>query len=165
MTMRSYLHAASLIILALVVGECHAAADAPAPAEDVAAIKALFGTHMAALSAGDAAGVTALFADNGVMVPPDRGAMTGKEAIRWGLRQAFGLFSAKITGESLEAEVAGGWAFARRIYTMTLTAKTGGEQMEVVANWLDILKRQPDGSWKIHVETVNSDRSLPVINP
>jgi uncharacterized protein (TIGR02246 family) len=162
--MRSYLRAASLITLVLLVAECKAAADAPANAEDVVAIKALFGKHVAALSAGDAAGVSALFADNGVMVPPERGAMTGKEAIRWGLRQAFGLFSAKITGESVEVEAAGGWAFARRTYTMTLTGKTGGEQMEVVANWLDILKRQPDGSWKIHLETVNSDRPLPVIN-
>jgi len=163
--MKHYLRAASLITLALLVAECQAAADAPANAEDVAAIKALFGKHIAALSAGDAAAVTAVFADNGVMVPPERGAMTGKEAIRWGLRQAFGLFTAKITGESLEVEVAGDWAFARRTYTMTLTAKTGGEQMDVVANWLDILKRQPDGSWKVHLETVNSDRPLPVINP
>jgi uncharacterized protein (TIGR02246 family) len=159
--MRSYLRAASLITLALLVADCQVAAGAPTHAEDVAAIKSLFEKHAAALSAGDAAAVTALFADNGVMVPPDRSAMTGKEAIRWGLRQAFGLFTAKITGESLEVEIGGDWAYARRTYAMTITAKTGGEQTDVVASWLDILKRQPDGSWKVHLEMMNSDRRLP----
>ena len=163
--MKTYFRVASLISLALLVTECRAAADAPASAQDVAAIKTLLGRHASALSAGDAAALTALFADDGVMMPPERGAMAGKEAIRWGVRIAFGLFTAKITGESLEVEVAGDWAFARRIYSMTLTAKTGGEQMETVANWLDILKRQPDGSWKIHREMLNSDRPLPTINP
>jgi ketosteroid isomerase-like protein len=36
--------------------------------------------------------------------------------------------------------------------------------MELVANWLEILKRQSDGSWKIYLEIVNSDRPLPLIS-
>jgi len=162
--MRICVQPAILVCLALLVAAYPAAAQAPAGAEDVAAIKSLFGKQAAALAAGDAAGVTAVFADNGVMLPPNRGPMAGKEAIRWGLRLAFDLFAAKISGESAEIEVAGQWAYARRTYTATLTAKTGGEQMDVVASWLDILKRQPDGSWKVHLEMVNSDRPLPALN-
>jgi uncharacterized protein (TIGR02246 family) len=159
--MRSFFRAAGLFSLALLVADCRAAADASANAEDVAAIKSLFEKHVAAITAGDAAAVTALFTDNGVMTPPDRAAMNGKEAIRWGLRQAFGLYTAKFTGATVEVEAAGDWAFARRTYTMTLTAKTSGEQMEIVASWLDILKRQPDGGWKVYLEMLNSDRRVP----
>ena len=159
--MRSFFRAAAFFSLTFLVAHCQAAADAPTNAQDVTAVKSLFEKHIAALSAGDAAAVTVLYADNAVMMPPDRGAMTGKEAIRWGLRLAFGLYSAKVTGATIEVEAGGDWAYARRTYTMTLTAKTGGEQMEIVANWLDILKRQPDGSWKIYLEMLNSDRRVP----
>ena len=163
--MRCHFGVISLIFVTLFAVDCQLAAAPPTQAEDMAAIKSLFARHSAALTAGDAAAVVALFTDNAVMMPPERGAMTGKEAIRWGLRIAFGLFSAKITGESLEVEVAGDLAFARRIYTMMLTAKTGGEQLDAVANWLDVLKRQPDGSWKVYLEMVTSDRPLPALNP
>lgn len=162
--MKSYLRATSLIWLALLAADCRADADVPAQAGEVAAIKALFDRHIAAFSAGDAAAFSVLFTDDAVMMPPDRQALTGKEGIRWGLRVAFGLISANVAGGSLEVEIAGDWAYARRTYAVTLTAKTGGEKMEVVANWLDILKRQPDGSWKIHREMVNSDRPLPALN-
>ncbi|MCC7176262.1 MAG: nuclear transport factor 2 family protein [Bryobacterales bacterium] len=154
----------TLILLALLLAQCSVAAAAAANADDVAAIRTLLGQHSAALTAGDPAGLTALFADNGVMMPPQRGAMTGKESIRWGLKIAFGLFAAKINSENVQVEAAGDLAYARRTSTMTLTAKTGGEQMELVANWLDILKRQPDGSWKIYLEIVNSDRPLPAVS-
>jgi uncharacterized protein (TIGR02246 family) len=163
--MKPYLRFASIITIALLIANCPAAAGAPAPADGAAAIKTLLAAHIAALAAGDPAAFSAAFADSAVMMPPDRAAMKGKEAIRWGLRLAFAQFSAKINGESVEVEVAGDWAFARRTYMLTLTAKTGGEQMELTANWLDVLKRQPDGSWKIHFEMVTSDRPLPVLNP
>jgi len=112
----------SLIPLALVLAQCSVAADAPANAEDVAAIKALVGKRSAALTAGDSVSLTALFADNGVMMPPERGSMTGKESIRWGLKIAFGLFAAKISSETVQVKVAGELAYARRTNTMTLTA-------------------------------------------
>ncbi len=162
--MKFHFLAVGLISLALVLVPCSVAADAPAKAADVAAVKALVGKHSAALAAGDAAALTALFADNGVMMPPERGAMTGKEAIRWGLKIALGLFATKISSENLDVDVTGDLAYARRTATMTLISKTGGEQMELIANWLDILKRQSDGSWKIALEIVNSDRPLPAVN-
>jgi uncharacterized protein (TIGR02246 family) len=162
--MKSHFYEASAILLAFLMAGCLAAADAPTPAGDVAAIKALFDKHAAAFNAGDAAAVMALFTDDGVLMPPDRAPLTGKEGIRWGLRTAFGLYAAKISAEAPVIEVAGDRAFARRKYTMTLTGKTGGAEMDLVANWLDILKRQADGSWKIALEMVVGDRRLPTGN-
>ena len=149
---------------ALAVAACLAADAAPTRAEDEAAIRALFEKHIAAFTAGDSTAASAFYADNAVMMPPDRAAMTGKEAIRWGLRVAFGLVGMKFTGGSIQVETAGDWAFARRTSAMLLTAKTGGEQLEVMADWLEVLKRQPDGSWKVQFEMVNSDRPLPALN-
>jgi conserved hypothetical protein len=159
--MKFHLRAASAILLAFLMANCLAAADAPARAGDVAAIKALFDKHAAAFGAGDPAAVMALFTDDGVLMPPDRSPLVGKEGIRWGLRTAFGLYATKITADSPVIEVAGDWAYARRKYTMTLTGKTGGDQMDLAANWLDILKRQADGTWKITLEMVVGDHRLP----
>lgn len=159
--MKLYLRTVCLISVALLAATCQAAANAPAPAEDEAAIKSLFDKHSTAFNDGDAAAVAALFTDDAEMIPPDRSPLAGTDMIHWGLNIAFDLFKAKITGSSLEVEIAGDWAFTRRAYTMTLTATTSGEEMEITANWLEILKRQPDGSWKISLEMVNSDQPLP----
>ncbi len=152
------------LLISLAVAACQAAAAAPSKAEDEAAIRALFDKHIAAFTAGDSAAVVTLYTDNAVMMPPDRAAMTGREAIRWGLRVAFGLAAMKFSGGALQVEIAGDWAFARRTSAVTLTAKTGGEQLELMTNWLEVLRRQADGSWKIHYQMMTSDRPLPSLN-
>ncbi|MGE5568384.1 MAG: YybH family protein [Rhodospirillales bacterium] len=159
--MKLYLYSALLLSLAFAPVHRAAAAAPPAKAEDMAAIKALFDKHLAAFNAGDSAAVAALFTDKGALIPPDRQPLGGKEVIRYGLRIAFGLYSAKVTPEAAEIDVSGDLAYAWRKYSLTITDKTAGEQRDLVATWLDILKRQPDGSWKIHLEMVSADKPLP----
>jgi ketosteroid isomerase-like protein len=48
-----------------------------------------------------------------------------------------------------ELEVAGDWAFAWGSETVTLVAQTGGSPIHMQGKGMSILKRQPDGSWKI----------------
>ena len=43
----------------------------------------------------------------------------------------------------------------------TLTPKAGGEPTEDSGKWLGILKRQPNGSWKVHRDIWNSDKPFP----
>jgi ketosteroid isomerase-like protein len=46
-------------------------------------------------------------------------------------------------------------AFSRGTYTLSLTPKEGGPTTHIDGKWLDILKRQTDGSWKIYIDMVN----------
>jgi uncharacterized protein (TIGR02246 family) len=155
--MKLYLRTICLISLVLLAATCLVAG----PVEDEAAIKSLFDKHIAAFNAGDAAAVAALFTDDGEMIPPDRAPLAGKNMIQWGMNIAFDLFTAKIGETSLHVELAGDSAYTRRAYTIAITATTSGAELEITANWLEILKRQPDGSWKIAIEMVNSNQPLP----
>ena len=42
-------------------------------------------------------------------------------------------------------------------YTVTFTPEAGGEPIRGIGKWMDIYKRQPDGSWKIYRGIYNSD--------
>ncbi len=60
----------------------------------------------------------------------------------------------------LETQVAGDWAYDRGNYTVTVTPKSG-KPMEASAKYLIIVKRQPDGSWKVYREISNSNNPPP----
>ena len=142
------------------------AAEAAKQAEDVAAIKRLNDDRKAASDAGDASTHAALYTDDAILMPPNRPAVVGREALlaRWEAmyeRHAASRFTRKFTEEVLEVEVAGDWAFMRTAGTVTLTPKAGGEPIEYSGKTLAILKRQPDGAWKCYRTMGHTDRPLP----
>ena len=165
--MKSYLRAATLISLALLVAACgpaeeQPASQAPSQAEDVAAIKAFGPKAVAATNAGDAAALADLYTEDAIHMPPNRPALVGKEAIQSSYQTGFAQFTQKLTLTLEEVEVSGDWAFSRSTYTGTGTPKAGGEPIfEDNGKFLAIHKRQPDSTWKIHRDIANSDRPLP----
>lgn len=155
-----------LAILAIVASGCGPAAvppasEAPAPAEDVAAIRANSANYEAAVNAGDVAALAGLHSDDAIRMPPNEAAVVGKEAIESWHQAGFDQFSTKLTVSPAEVDVADGWAYARGAYTITQTPKAGGEQRKDAGKYLVIYKRQPDGSWKVHRAIWNSDQPLP----
>ena len=166
--MKSYLPTAALISLALIVAGCapapeqpEPAAEAPTQAEDVAAIKKLIDDYLAAANAGDVSAVAAFYTDDAIRMPPNAPAKIGKEAIQSDVQTQLDQFTIKLGLEVVEVEVAGDWAFGRGSHTITLTPKAGGEPTEDSGKWIEILKRQPDGAWKIYRLIWNSDQPLP----
>ena len=137
------------------------AAEAPSPAEDVAAIKNALDKGITAVHAGDASALAACYMDDAIVMPPNEASLTGKEGLRSWIEPHFSQFTEKISAQVAEVEVVGDWAFLRATYTVTLTPKAGGEPSEDSGKWLQIYKRQPDGSWQIAREIWNSDKPLP----
>ena len=91
--------------------------------------------------AKDAAGVANLHADDVVLMAPNSEAVVGRDALQALLQRSYDSpDETSVDFSSEEVEVLGEWAFARGTYVQTGPADSG--------KYLQILKRQPDGSWK-----------------
>jgi len=142
-------------VLILAAG-CAPKADAP---EDVAAIKAMADAWGPAESAGDAAALTAQYADGAIQLPANGPIRVGKEAILSAFRTDFRQY---IHGAALDVaedvRVAGDLAFARGTYATKMTPKVPGAAIfDDKGKWLTAYRRQADGSWKIVIDIWNSD--------
>ena len=116
---------------------------------DAAAIRALLADWDALANAGDAAALVELYAEDVISMPPDAVGRVGREAILASMEETFGADTLQITSVADEVDVAGDLAFMRVTYDETITPKAGGDTELMHGNWLVILQRQADGSWKI----------------
>jgi len=102
----------------------------------------------------DADGLAAMYAEDAVMLPPNKPAIFGRDAIRAGFRESFGALDLKADIEALEAVVEGDLAYVAGRYRMW----TGDGVLVDRGKYLEIW-RAIDGKWLIHRDIHNS--SLP----
>lgn len=137
-------------------GEKAAAPPDPAP------LNALRDQFMAAENAGNAAEVANLYTDDAIVMAPHEPAVEGRQAILASLQAFFQNNTVKPTLTAQETQIAGDWAYERGTFSWTVTPKAGGKPIEDSGKYLVILKRLPDGSWKVHRDMDNSNNPLPV---
>ena len=122
-----------------------------------AAVNAISTRYSSALNAGDLDSWLSLWTDDGIQLPPGEPPVVGKDQIRARNQGLLDEFTVNLSSTSAEVGVAGDWAFDRGAYTATLTPKGGGRTIPIDGKYLTILKRQPDGSWKIYRDIFNSN--------
>jgi uncharacterized protein (TIGR02246 family) len=122
------------------------------------AVMAIWDEYEASLLAGDADRWIALWAEDGVQLPPGAPAVNGKEAIYAGIvsdLDAYEYTEFVITPEELS--VNGDFAISRGVYKVTFVAKAGGDPMQVDGKYMTFIRQQPDGTWKIYRDIFNSN--------
>ncbi len=120
-------------------------------AQAIAAIKRLYEDWRTPWETGDAAGVANFCTDDTIQMPAEEPDIVGRDAFRSSLESVFAQFAVHgNSSEVLEVEISGDLAFARGKYAITLTPKAGGEPARYSGKFVHLLKRQPDGSWKIY---------------
>lgn len=163
MRLRNVFLCAFAPVLMLTFAGCQTAPQA-APkrdvAADIAAINALRDQYTAAVNSGDAAGLAATYADDGIEMAPNQAASEGKQAIQAAYEAMFKENGIKFTITTLETQVLGDWGYDRGSYTSTATPKSG-KPMEDSGKYLSIAKRQPDGAWKVYRVIWNSNNPPP----
>jgi uncharacterized protein (TIGR02246 family) len=104
----------------------------------------------------DVAGLAVLFTEDCVRMPQGGPATMGRPALEAAYRQDFAEVwktQAKVRLNAEEVTISGEYAFARGADTLI----QDGTQVGETGKWLFIYRRQPDGTWKYHWITFNSN--------
>jgi uncharacterized protein (TIGR02246 family) len=131
-------------------GAASAAAPAGLSSEDEAAIRAVDAEWARAASAGDAKALTAVYASDATLLPPNEPVVKG-EAVGKYNADMLGALSGPFELSTTVVEGRGDLAYAVGTYRATLTPKKPGAKPLPTeeGKYVEVLKKQPDGSWKI----------------
>lgn len=151
---------ASLIAVALLTA-CQAAPSTEADTQAIAASRARV---QAAENSGQADSMVALMADDVIILPPGAPTVTGRAAFGEFVRSAMQTTLFHVEYQSVEVVVSGDWAFDRGTYAGTMTPKAGGAAVNDRGNYLWLLHRERDGTWRYARSIWNAD-AAPVPAP
>ena len=112
------------------------------------AIEATVDQYVAASNQGDAAALTALYAEDALLLPPDHEPIHGREAIGEFWEQGT---DAGLEISTLRLEVDGDVAYLVGRYRLPPTDQEDADSGQYVL----CLKRQPDGAWKLTADIWN----------
>jgi uncharacterized protein (TIGR02246 family) len=101
------------------------------------------------------------YADDAVVMPPNASAATTKETIRSAWKEMLTTPGAAISWKTTKVEVAkaGDLAYVSGTYEETMT-DASGKPVKDRGKYVEIFKKQADGTWKVVADIWNSD--LPV---
>ena len=123
---------------------------------DIQAIIELDNDVHAAVEAGDLDAVMAFWTDDALIIAPNLPMVHGKAAVRSFFQAAFDSMTLEFERSSEEVIVSGDLA-VHRGHTVSTYTPTGQASIEDPQKWVDVYRRQPDGSWLIWLTIWNSD--------
>jgi uncharacterized protein (TIGR02246 family) len=125
------------------------------PQTDLEGLKAMENVWQSAYDAKDPAGLAAIYAEDGALLPPNSDTISGRAAIEayWAEFQASGI-GAEITDTEVYAQGDLG-------YTVGTLAATDAGGATLDEGKYVVIWRNVDGKWQIHRDIWNSSLSLP----
>jgi ketosteroid isomerase-like protein len=152
-------------LLAILPVACQPAAPAAAPGLTDADRDAIGKTMEAAVAIANRppvdwnAYVEAYYAPDAMVLSPGGPAVDGREAIAGAMGSYPALTDVKF--EQLEIEGSGDWAWVRGSYSFNMTVPDSDEPVPDAGKYIEIWKRQDDGSWRVYRDIYNSDMAPP----
>jgi len=111
---------------------------------------------MAVFNQGDAAGLAALYTENGQLLPSQSDFVTGRSAIQEFWQGAMDMGTKSVKLETVDVEGCGKTAYEVGKYTLF----ADGEQMIDKGKYIVIWKKE-DGKWKLHRDIFNTSIPAP----
>jgi uncharacterized protein (TIGR02246 family) len=127
--------------------------------EDVAANKASLDAYVQAVRTEDWTAVAALYTKDAVLMPPNQPLVRGREAIQAWLEAFPTLTEFNLT--IMEIDGCDDLAFVVGTVSMTIAPEGAPEPIQDTGKFIEIRRKQEDGSWLIAVDMFNSDLPLP----
>ena len=125
---------------------------------DRAAITKTSAALLAAVNASSVDRCLAVWAADGVMMPPHHPPVQGHQAIGDYVRSVFSRRGFRFTFTSSDIQLAGDTALERVTYTAVVWSESGASPIEEVGKGLHVYRRQSDGSWRLTQDIWNSDQ-------
>ena len=152
------------LIVTLTLGFTAAAICLAADTKIEQALRDLDAQWSAAAGAKDLAKTVSYYAESAIVMPPNGASATTKEAIRSAWKEMLGRPGAGISWKATKVEVAksGDLAYVSGTYEETMTDATG-KPVKDHGKYVEIFKKQADGTWKVVADIWNSD--LPASAP
>lgn len=139
-------------------GAASAASSVPSDSAGARAAIDSLNTHLvAAMTKGDAAGMSSHYTDDAIFMNPGAPSIVGRTAI--GAMLAGMMQSATLSNVAVRTErvlVSGDLAIENGRYAWTVTPK-GGAAMPDSGKYLTVWQKQADGSWKVIRDINNTD--------
>lgn len=147
-------------VIAISMAACN---QTPPPAPDThdADVKAITDTEVQAnlaWAAKDLERVMAFYADDAVLMTPGMEAVSGKEAMRAGMKEMLADPAVSLTFQSSKVDVAksGDLAYTEGTYKLTVTDPATHKLINDHGNYVTTFRKQADGSWKAVVDIASS---------
>lgn len=148
-----------LTILLLLTCSKEKPSDKQSNQEYIDAITAVSSARAEAFNNSDADGIAEHFTEDAILMAPGVPAMKGRDAVRDYYQFIFDEYEPELESHYVEVRVEGDLAYGRGIAKVTLTPKDGTETLESASKYLNILQRQPDGTWKTTHDIWNGNES------
>lgn len=144
-----------------VVAACASQKSGSSQEADVAEITRIHQKWLASITAGDLEQVLAPLAPDFVLLPPNDTALTGLAAARTffqgRLAWSQGVTHTEAKADLNEVVATGDWGFVRVTSHSRVQPKSGGAPEGHNTKYIQIWRRQPDGSWKIARDIFSSN--------
>lgn len=144
-------------LLVLATSGCARQVEVDVEGEE-AAIRGITTEWMDAANAKDVERMVSLYTDDASVFPPNAPLVTGTEGIRtlWSQLVESPGFATSLQTTEVEISTAGDQAYLVGTYEDTMTDPEGNPMTDR-GKWLVVLKKQPDGAWKVVADIWNSD--------
>lgn len=152
-----------LLVLILVSSACQNEMAADTRAADEATIKALDAEWSKAAGARDVDKTVSYYSDDAMVMPSNSPALIGKDAIRAMWQGMLGpSFSGGWTATKVDVAKSGDLAYVTGTYELSET-DASGKPVTDKGKYLEVWKKQADGSWKCVADMFNTN--LPAAPP
>ena len=123
--------------------------------EELEQFQSFYGSWKECLLNQDFGGMAAHYSEDTVVMPPNQPTVVGRDAVRDWMASFPRVTRAEF--EIDEVEGGGEFAFVRGRYSMTMEPEGAPGPIHDQGKYIEIRKRQPDGSWLLARDIFNSD--------
>lgn len=136
----------AVAVICLLFSSCVSLTDASE--NDKRLITEMSKARAKAFNEGNAAAIAIHFTDEALLMAPGKTASKGRAAVQAYYQSIFAEYRTQLESHYEEVEVSGNLAYGRGFARVTLIPKNGGQTLVSTAKYLNILKKQGDGTWK-----------------